>query len=76
MPPSPTNGTRLAAGSASPFLTHAWLLSWCSAYLDGSPICVTMRDDEGALAAAVCLKPGPLGLRSAANVESGAAAGG
>jgi hypothetical protein len=61
----------LTAGSASPFLTHAWLQWWCSAYLDGDPICVTIRDGEGALTAAVCLKPGRLGLRAAANVESG-----
>ncbi len=62
---------RLALTSGSPFLTHDWLWAWWTAFGEGEPACVLVRDATGALEAAALCRPRPGVLRSATNPESG-----
>lgn len=61
----------LAHGSASPFLTADWLLSWWTAYGAGKPATLVLRDDEGRLVAGAFCRRRRHRLESAANLQSG-----
>lgn len=45
----------LAARSATPFLLREWLTAWCEAFAVGDVLVVTLREPDGALAAAAVL---------------------
>jgi CelD/BcsL family acetyltransferase involved in cellulose biosynthesis len=62
---------RLAAGSASPFLSSEWLCAWWSAYGRGSPTWLLVTDDDDALCAGALLQRRRGRLAAAANVHSG-----
>jgi CelD/BcsL family acetyltransferase involved in cellulose biosynthesis len=62
---------RLAARCASPFLTADWLLSWSTAYQQGTPAIHVLRDGRGRLIGGLaCARRGGW-LSSASNEQSG-----
>ncbi len=62
----------LALLEGSPFLTHAWLDAWWSAFGTGEPRWLTLQDEHGLLRAGAFLQRSGGLLASAANVHSGA----
>jgi CelD/BcsL family acetyltransferase involved in cellulose biosynthesis len=63
---------RLALLEGSPFLTHAWLSSWWSAFGEGEPRWLVLLDEHGALRAGALVQLAGARLSAAANVHSGA----
>ena len=63
---------RLALASGSPFMTHAWLSCWWSAFGRGEPTWLLTRGTDGSILAGAFLQRIRRGrLASAANVHSG-----
>jgi CelD/BcsL family acetyltransferase involved in cellulose biosynthesis len=63
---------RLALEGGTPFMTHAWLSCWWSAFGDGDPRWLVLGDaDDGSLRAGALLHSGRGRLAAAANVHSG-----
>lgn len=62
----------LALKEGSPFLTHAWLNAWWSAFGEGEPRWVLLEDERGELRAGAFLHRIGSRLLAAANVHSGA----
>jgi len=62
---------RLALGAGSPFMTHAWMSCWWSAFGDGTPIWLVLLDSDGSLRAGAFLHRKGGRLAAAANVHSG-----
>jgi CelD/BcsL family acetyltransferase involved in cellulose biosynthesis len=62
---------RLALAAGSPFMTHAWLSCWWSAFGTGTPIWLLLLDGDGSLCAGALLYRRAGRLAAAANVHSG-----
>jgi CelD/BcsL family acetyltransferase involved in cellulose biosynthesis len=62
----------LALLEGSPFLTHAWLDAWWSAFGAGEPEWMTLQDEDGVLLAGAFVQRSGGLLTAAANVHSGA----
>ncbi len=62
---------RLAHDAGTPFLTHAWLSCWWSAFGSGDPQWVTLSDDDGSLRAGAFVHRARGRLAACANVHSG-----
>jgi CelD/BcsL family acetyltransferase involved in cellulose biosynthesis len=61
----------LALAAGSPFLTHAWLRAWWSAFGTGEPRWTVLLDERGTLLAGALLRRSGTRVSSAANVHSG-----
>ncbi|MDQ3696988.1 MAG: GNAT family N-acetyltransferase [Gemmatimonadota bacterium] len=57
----------LETPARSPFLTHAWIRAWWSAFPEAAPVVLTLKGDDGELRAAASLMPSRRTLRGATN---------
>lgn len=62
---------RLALEAGSPFMTHAWLSCWWSAFGEGSPTWWVLLDSDESLRAGACMYRRRGRLAAAANPHSG-----